>query len=75
MFIYFCIAIKIQLSRVKVGITLTSLSPSLFCTCLKTGPGFPSAYVIVRSSFVLNDFRREMIIHIVDIGGIVDITV
>jgi len=39
------------------------------CTCPKTCPGFPSAYVMVF--FVFNDVKWEVVVCFVDIGGIV----
>ena len=50
----------------RVGIPLTDLTLPHFCACPKQGPGFQISYVIV------NDFRWEVVIRFVDIGGIVD---
>ena len=39
--------LEIQFSRRKVGNVLTCLTPPHLCTCAKSGPGFPTSYVVV----------------------------
>ena len=54
----------------RVGIPLTNLALPHFCVCPKLRPRFPTSYVIVF--FMFNGMRWEVIVHLVDIGGIVD---
>jgi hypothetical protein len=38
--------LEMQLSKVGFGIPLTSSTPSHFCACSKSGPGFPTSDVV-----------------------------
>ena len=51
-------------------IPLTGLTLPHLCACPKPGPGFPTSYVMVF--FMFNELKCEVIVHLVDIGGIVD---
>jgi hypothetical protein len=39
----------------RAGIPLTGLTIPLFCACPKSGPGFPTSYVVVF--FVFSEFN------------------
>jgi hypothetical protein len=52
-----------------VMLRLNGLTPPYFCVGPHTGRGFPTSYVVVL--FVLSDIRSEVIVRVVDIGGIV----
>jgi predicted aspartyl protease len=47
--------------RGRVGISLTSLSPSHLCACPKPGIGYPTSYVVVPlfvfSELIINRFQ------------------
>ena len=49
----------------KIGIMWTGLTTPHFCACHKPGHVF-------LTSFVFDDFRIELIVHFVDIGGLAD---
>ena len=51
-------------------IPLTDLTSLYACTCQKLGSGLQSAYAMIF--YVLNGFRREVIVHFVDIGKTVN---
>jgi hypothetical protein len=51
-------------------IPLNDLTPPPFCACPKPGPGFTTAYVMVF--FVFSELRWVVIVHFVDIVGIVN---
>jgi hypothetical protein len=52
-------------------IPLTCLTPPHMRACPKSGPGFPTSYVVM-SLFVFGEMRLEVIVRLVDIGWIVD---
>ena len=54
----------------RVRIPLTGLPLPLLCAFPNPGAGFPMAYVMVFSMF--NELRQELIVHFVDIDGIID---
>ena len=47
----------------------TCKTPPHFCACLKPRSRFPTSYAMVL--FMFNDLRREVIVRLVDISGIV----
>ena len=53
-----------------MNISITCLTPPLFCACSKTDLGFSTSYDVVF--FTFNDLRGKVIVRVVDIGGIVD---
>ena len=53
-----------------VQIPLTSLSMPHFCVCPKSGPGFPTSYVMVFVCAQLAKMRDSC--SFIDIGGIDD---
>jgi hypothetical protein len=55
---------NIQLTKFIIRITVSLTTPH-FCACHKPGHVF-------LTSFVFDDFRIELIVHFVDIGGLVD---
>jgi hypothetical protein len=57
------------LSRGKGWDSITGLTLSHFSACLSPGPEFLASYVVVF--FMFNDLRRDVIVHFVNIGGIV----
>jgi len=63
MFIYFGL-------RKRVGIPLTSLTTPHCCACPKPRHVFPTSYAMVF--FMFNDLMWELVVHVVDIGGIID---
>jgi hypothetical protein len=56
--------------RGRIRSQLTGLTPPHFCVCPIPGPGFPMPYTIVV--FIFNGLRCEVVIHFVEIDGIVD---
>jgi hypothetical protein len=58
-----------QEGEVRVGIPITDLTLPHIGVCLKSGHGFPLAYVVVFIAF--HDLRWEVIVHFVDIDGVV----
>ena len=52
-----------------VGNPSTGLTQTHFCVCPEPALGFPMSYVMVF--FMFNELRWDMIVHFVDIGGIV----
>jgi hypothetical protein len=52
------------IKRGRFEIPLTGLTSVTFLNLFKTGPGFPTSYVVVFLMF--NDFRREAIVHFVE---------
>jgi hypothetical protein len=55
----------------KVGIPLIDLTPPHCYACHKRGPVFRTSNAVVYL-FVLTELRWEVIVHFVEIGGIVD---
>ena len=53
-----------------VEIPVSSLTLPHFCTCPQQGPWFPMSCVMVL--FVFSELRWEVIVHFVDIDGIID---
>ena len=51
------------------GIPVSVLTPPHFCACTKPGLGFPTSYVVVF--FMFSELRGEVIVRLVNIGGIV----
>ena len=49
---------------------INRFNPTFFSACHKPGPDFPTSYVVVF--FMICELRREVVVHFVDIGGIVD---
>jgi hypothetical protein len=45
-------------------------NPATLLCLSNAGPGFPAAYVLVF--FMFNNLRLEVVVHFVNIGGIVD---
>ena len=54
----------------RVGVPLTCVILPRLCACPKSGSRFPTSYVVVL--FMFNDLRREVVVRLVDTGGIVD---
>ena len=69
MFIY-VLPFEIQLSRWESWDHITQFNPVTFCSCPTSGCGFPASYVVVFLMF--NDWRLEVVVCFVYIGGIVD---
>ena len=60
-----------SLFKSRVGdVPLTDLTPPPLCACPKPGPGFTTSSVMVF--FVFSELRWEVILHFVDIVGIVN---
>ena len=53
-----------------VWIPLTGLTLPHICACPMPGPGFLMSYVVILLMF--SELRWEVIVHFVDIGGIID---
>ena len=51
------------------GVPLTDLTPPPVCACPKPGPGFTSSVMVF---LVFSELRWEVILHFVDIVGIVN---
>ena len=64
------VIITVQIQNWGEGVPLTDLTPPPFCACPKSGPGFTTSYVMVF--FVFSELRWEVILHFVDIVGIVN---
>jgi len=45
--IIYVLSLGIELSRGRIGIQLTDLTPQEFLVCPKPEPGFPKSYVVV----------------------------
>ena len=70
-FIY-CVLIYIYIGlRGRVGMPLSGLNPSCYCSCRKPGSGFTTSYLVVF--FMLRKLKWDVIGRFVDIGGIVDL--
>ena len=54
-----------------VGISSSGLTPLHIYACPKTEPGYPMLNVMVFS--IIMELRREVIVHFLDLGGIVSL--
>ena len=64
------VIITVQIKSWGERVPLTDLTPPPFCACPKPGPGFTTSYVMVF--LVFSELRWEVIVHFVDIVGIVN---
>jgi len=60
-----------SLEKEVIGISLTNLTLPHFCACAKPGSRCPMLYLVVMLMF--NELRWEVIVHFVDISGIVEV--
>ena len=56
--------------EIQVIVLLLDVHAEHFCCCPKPGPGFLTSYVVMF--FVFSELRLEVIVHFVDIVGILD---
>ena len=69
-FVHIYFRLKSNYQEGMVKILITGLTPPHFCTYSKTGPWFPTSYVL--AFFVFSALRWEVIVRFIDIGGIDD---
>ena len=61
-----------RIGKGRVGITLTSQTPTRICACPKPGPGFPTSYFALFFYVLLIEARGDSLFAQLYIGGRVD---